>query len=110
MREEKRTAFERFQARYGGVVERVVHWRWVVVPVYVAAAVLIVWLVGKRLGVEIFPRSDAAQLALRLRAPVGTRVENTEGIALKVLDIIKREAGAGNGSGKMTAIVSPERG
>jgi multidrug efflux pump subunit AcrB len=94
--EQKRTPFERFQAHYGRVAEKVVGWRWVVVPIYLAASVLIVWLVGSRLGVDIFPRSDAAQLAVRLRAPVGTRVDNTEKIALQVLDIVKREAGPAN--------------
>jgi multidrug efflux pump subunit AcrB len=94
--EKQPTLFERFQARYGNVAEKVVGWRWLVVPMYVAATVLIVWLVGGRLGVDIFPKSDAAQLALRLRAPVGTRVDNTERIALQVLDVIKREAGPGN--------------
>jgi multidrug efflux pump subunit AcrB len=55
--------------------------------------VLIVVLLGPRLGNEIFPQIDAAQLQLRVRAPAGTRVEATEKIALKVLDLIKDEAG-----------------
>jgi multidrug efflux pump subunit AcrB len=88
-------AFERFQTNYARLLGRVVALRWVILPVYLAAAALIIWLVGGRLGVEIFPKTDAEQLALRLRAPVGTRVENTEAIALKVLDLIKNEAGAG---------------
>jgi multidrug efflux pump subunit AcrB len=94
--ERKPSAFERFQGHYGRMVETIVGWRWVLVPIYVAAAALVVWFVGSRLGVDIFPKSDAAQLALRLRARVGTRVENTEKIALQVLDIIKREAGSTN--------------
>ena len=90
-----RTAFQRFQEAYGKLVRRVVAWRWLIVPLYLVGAALVVWLVGRRLGTEIFPNADAGQLALRLRAPAGTRVENTEAIALKVLDLIKREAGAG---------------
>ena len=31
---------------------------------------------------------------MRLRAPTGTRVENTEQLALRVLDVVKREVGA----------------
>jgi multidrug efflux pump subunit AcrB len=95
-REKKRGAFERFQANYARLVGRVVALRWVILPVYLVAAALIIWLVGGHLGVEIFPKTDTEQLALRLRAPVGTRVENTEAIALKVLDLIKNEAGPGN--------------
>jgi multidrug efflux pump subunit AcrB len=39
---------------------------------------------------------EAGQLALRLRAPTGTRVERTEAIALEVLALIKKEAGPEN--------------
>jgi multidrug efflux pump subunit AcrB len=91
-----RTAFEHFQDLYGRFVRGVVTIRWLVVPVYFIAAVLVVWSLAGRLGVEIFPKTDAGQLALRLRAPVGTKVENTEALALKVLDLIKREAGPEN--------------
>jgi len=87
-----RTAFEHFQAAYGWFVRGMVTVRWLVVPVYLIAAALVVWSIGSRLGVEIFPKTDVGQLALRLRAPVGTKVENTEALALKVLDLIKREA------------------
>ncbi len=36
---------------------------------------------GRRLGMEIFPKVDAGQFQLRLRAPTGTRIEKTEEIA-----------------------------
>ena len=70
--------------------------RWILVPAYLAAAVLAVWVFGRGLGVEIFPQADAGQLAVRLRAPAGTRIEVTEPMALRALDLIKREAGADN--------------
>jgi multidrug efflux pump subunit AcrB len=38
----------------------------------------------------------SGQFALRLRAPTGTKVENTEQIALRALDLIKREVGDDN--------------
>jgi len=73
--------------------------RWVVAvrgraaTVYFALTVLIVALLGPRLGNEISRRSMPVSLQLRLRAPAGTRVETTEKVALKVLDLIKDEAG-----------------
>ena len=70
--------------------------RWLLVPAYLAAAVLAVWVLGRGLGVEIFPQADAGQLAVRLRAPAGTRIEVTEPMALRALELIKREAGADN--------------
>jgi multidrug efflux pump subunit AcrB len=64
--------------------------------VYLAVTSLLIVVIGKNLGVEIFPTVDTGQMALRLRAPTGTKVENTEQLALKVLDLIKREAGSNN--------------
>ena len=85
--------FERFRERYGRLIRSVVAAPGRAVSVYLALTVLIVVLLGPRLGNEIFPQIDAAQLQLRVRAPAGTRVEATEKIALKVLDLIKNEAG-----------------
>jgi len=50
-------------------------------------------VVGGSLGTEIFPSVDTGQLQVHLRAPAGTRIERTEQIALKTLDVIKREVG-----------------
>ena len=90
------TFFSRLQGAYAGLLRGVVAMRWLLVLVYLVAAIGIIWVVGRRLGTEIFPQVDSGQLALRLRAPTGTKVENTEQVALKALDLIKREAGADN--------------
>ncbi|MCB1086449.1 MAG: efflux RND transporter permease subunit, partial [Verrucomicrobiae bacterium] len=82
-----------FQKAYGGIVRGVVATRWVLVPAYLAAAGLVIWNFGPRLGTEIFPKVDAGQFALRFRAPSGTQVAITEGIAQKILETISREAG-----------------
>jgi multidrug efflux pump subunit AcrB len=66
------------------------------VPVYLAIAAGIIFVIGGNLGREIFPMVDAGQFALRLRAAPGTRIEETERIANRTLDIIAREAGPGN--------------
>jgi multidrug efflux pump subunit AcrB len=81
---------------YESILRPLLAARWLVVPLYLIGAVAVLWLVVPRLGTEIFPKVDAGQLQLRLRAAPGTRLEKTEAIALNVLEIIKREAGAGN--------------
>ncbi len=68
--------------------------RGLLVPGYLAVAILLVWIIGSRLGVEIFPKADAGQMALRVKAAGGTKLDNTEQLALRALEIIKREAGA----------------
>ena len=90
------TAFQRFQTRYAQLLTRVVRLRWLVLAVYLVLASLVILLIGQRLGKDIFPRVDAGQLQLRLRAPSGTRVEGTEAIALQALEMIKNEAGPQN--------------
>jgi multidrug efflux pump subunit AcrB len=89
-------SFERFQRRYAGLVDRVVRWRWLVVAVYLVVTGLIVVFIGRGLGTEIFPRVEAAQLQVRLRAPTGTQIDGTEAVALRALDLIKQEGGPQN--------------
>jgi multidrug efflux pump subunit AcrB len=70
--------------------------RWGVVGVYVVVAGLLIWLVGGRLGREIFPTVDTGQFQLRLRAPDGTRIERTEELAKEALAVIGEEVGPEN--------------
>ncbi len=81
---------------YASLLRPLLSARWLVVPVYLAAAAAALWLLAPRLGTEIFPKVDAGQLQLRLRAAPGTQLDKTEAVALRLLDLIKREAGADN--------------
>jgi multidrug efflux pump subunit AcrB len=90
------TRFARFQKRYGATAERLVRWRWLLVGVYLVVAVAVIVFVGGRTGAEIFPRVEAGQLQVRLRAPAGTRIEGTEALALQTLDLIRQEIGSNN--------------
>jgi multidrug efflux pump subunit AcrB len=86
-------AFTRFAARYARLASGLVSRAGLVVPAYLVLAIMLAVAAGIGLGTEIFPRVDAGQLQLRLRAPAGTQVEGTEKLALRVIDIIKEEAG-----------------
>ncbi len=94
--EPKETAFTRFQESYARLMHRVIRLRWGVLALYLGVTPLVILLIFRQLGTEIFPKVEAGQLALRLRAPTGTRVERTEAIALEVLDLIKKEVGPEN--------------
>ena len=91
----KHSSFDRFRDRYAGLSRRLVKLRWAVALVYIIAAGLIIFFVGRTLGREIFPNVDAGQFQLRLRAPEGTRIERTEEIVQRALEVIKKEAGQG---------------
>ncbi len=89
-------SFRSVQRAYGRLALGLSRARWVVLPLYLTGVGLWLAVAPGRLGVDIFPQADTGQFMLRLRAPAGTRVERTEGIAQKTLESISREAGAGN--------------
>jgi multidrug efflux pump subunit AcrB len=89
----RRSPFERGRDAYGRAVAVVLRGRWVVVPAYLAGTVAVIVLVGRSLGLEIFPRVDSGRFQLRMRAPDGTRYEETERLAIAALESIGREAG-----------------
>ena len=84
-----------WRERYGGWLSHAIGWRWTVAGGYVLGAAVLFLLLAPRMHLEIFPASDTGQFQLRLRAPTGTRIERTEAITLKALDIIRREVGPG---------------
>ncbi|EEF57523.1 efflux RND transporter permease subunit [Pedosphaera parvula] len=90
------SSFLRFQNRFANFSQRVLRLRWLVLLVYLGVAAAVIILFGRQLGTEIFPRVDAGQFQLRLRAQPGSRIEVTERIATNVLEIIKQEVGAQN--------------
>ena len=74
-----------FARMYQGIVKTAVTMRWVLVPAYLGGAALIIVSFGPFLGSEIFPKTDTGQFAIRFRAPSGTQVGITEGIARTLL-------------------------
>ncbi len=86
-------AFTRAQRSYAGFVGGIVKARWLVIIVYLIVAGLVIGVIGKRLGTDIFPATDTGQFALRFRGPSGTQVAITEKVAKKILATIAREAG-----------------
>jgi multidrug efflux pump subunit AcrB len=88
--------FGRVQRVFVPIVGFIVTWRWIVVPAYLIAAVLVVVLVGLDLGRELFPVTDMGQFVLRFRMPPGTTYELTREGWLECLRTIEEEAGAGN--------------
>jgi multidrug efflux pump subunit AcrB len=88
--------FDRVRGRYGAAIKQVLGARAAVIPAYLAMSGVLITIGALLLGREIFPRVDAGLFQLRVRAPVGTRVERTEAITREALEEIKRAAGGGN--------------
>jgi multidrug efflux pump subunit AcrB len=94
--EERKGLFERVRDGYGRYLQSVLRFRWPLLAAYLLVSALVIYLSLPRLGTEIFPTVNAGQFQVRLRAPTGTRIERTELVALKALDIIRREVGPEN--------------
>jgi multidrug efflux pump subunit AcrB len=94
--EEHEGIFGRLRSTYERYLKFTLTLRWPLVIGYLIAAIALILLLLPRMGSEIFPDSNAPLLRIRLRAPTGTRIEETERIVLHALDIINQEAGAAN--------------
>ena len=94
--ERREGAFGRLNALYGRYLGAVLRFRWPLAVVYLVTSFGLLYVLAPRLGTEIFPDVSSSLYRIRMRAPVGTRIEETERILLRALDIIGRDAGPGN--------------
>ena len=85
--------FDRILPSFARVVGAMVRRRWVVVPAYFVACALVLWLLGRQVGRELFPQVDAGQFVLRFRTPPGSQYELTRRCAVRILDVINEETG-----------------
>ena len=88
--------FSRFQSSYASLLAPLLSARWLVLLVYLGLAAGGLYFLAPKLGTELFPKVDAGQIQIRLRAAPGTHLDKTEAIAQRVLELIKREAGPDN--------------
>ncbi len=86
----------RLRGWYVRYLNAVMAWRWPLVIGYLTASMALLYVLLPRIGTEIFPDSDPTLYRIRLRAPAGTRVEETERMVLRALDIIRRDWGPDN--------------
>ena len=94
--EEREGIFGHLRSFYTRYLNLVLRLRWPFAIVYLVTSMALVYILFPGMGTEIFPEANAEMLRIRLRAPVGTRIEETERIVLKALDVIKRDVGADN--------------
>src|SRR5829696_1911888 len=94
--QEERGFFERLRTSYRQRLESALRLRWALLALYTVATLGLIVLLYPRLGAELFPTVETKQLQLRLRAPTGTRLERTELLAMKAMDVIKNGVGPAN--------------
>jgi multidrug efflux pump subunit AcrB len=88
--------FERLRSSYRDRLESVLRLRWAVIGAYLVASAAFIYILFPRIGTEVFPAVETKQLQLRLRAPTGTRLERTELIEMKAMEVVKNLVGPNN--------------
>src|SRR6266849_4599026 len=79
-------AFERLRESYHGVLDRCLHHRRAFVIAFFAACLGSLALIVPWLGQDFFPNIDSGSFNLHLRAPTGTRIEETA----RLCDLVER--------------------
>ncbi|HET6323748.1 MAG TPA: efflux RND transporter permease subunit, partial [Planctomycetaceae bacterium] len=91
-----RTHLAALRRPYQRILAFVLRLRYFVLATYAIGCVLLIGFAWSRLGIDIFPAVDAGEFRLRLRAPVGSHIEETERLALKTLDVAREVIGPQN--------------
>jgi hydrophobe/amphiphile efflux-1 (HAE1) family protein len=59
-----------------------------------------------RIGSEFFPSSDESQISITLRTPIGSRIERTEQVAVRVEDLVRKSLGGGDENGLLRTLTA----
>lgn len=82
--------FEQLRERYHGLLNDAIKHRTLFVSIFLALIIISLLALGPWLGQDFFPAVDAGQIKLHLRAPTGTRVEETAAICDDVGGVIRQ--------------------
>src|SRR6266404_1034626 len=103
-------AFERLRERYHGLLERCLHHRRAFLITFFAACLGSLALIVPLLGQDFFPSIDSGSFNLHLRAPTGTRIEETARLCDLVEQFIKQQLPPGEVSNVIDNIGLPYSG
>lgn len=81
---------EKSNSTYGSLICLMTGMRWISLPLGLTLAMGLLWVAGSQTGTDLFPPVDNGQVQFRLRAPAGTRIEETEAIIQESLRWIKK--------------------
>ncbi len=92
----KLSPFDKFRNRFLRFLDRLFPYSKLVVVLYVLFISGIAFLLLQSIGRDVLPKVNARQFQVRLRAPDGTRVENTERDVVKSLAVLDTLVGKDN--------------
>lgn len=79
--------FDRFRERYLKTLDRLKSKSGLALSAYAVLSMAMIAVLVMFIGTEIFPKTDAGQAVVRVKLPVGTRLERTELVAKRVLHL-----------------------
>jgi multidrug efflux pump subunit AcrB len=88
--------FNRYKIKYVRAGERIKTSGGIITLLFVLISVGLIVLLYSLTGTELFPKADTGQAQVRLRLPVGTRLERTEDATRKLLSLVNDIAGKQN--------------
>jgi multidrug efflux pump subunit AcrB len=88
--------FERMRMRYLRFIDRMMPYRKIIVFGYVIVICGLAFILMQSIGRDVLPKVNGSQFQVRLRAPEGTRIEQTETRTYKAINIIKDLVGPEN--------------
>ncbi len=92
----KQSLFKKIQNKYESTGKKLTRsFVWISV-LFIILSLVLCALLFTFIGTELFPKTDSGQTQIRLRLPVGTRLERTEEATLKLLQLSEAIVGKGN--------------
>lgn len=88
--------FNRFKNNYVNYSRRIKTGGGIITALFIVVSAGLIGLLFSAIGTELFPKADTGQSQVRLRLPVGTRLERTEDATRKLLSLVNDIAGKEN--------------
>jgi multidrug efflux pump subunit AcrB len=95
-RDGKVSLFEKVRSGYLRLIDKMMPYRKIVTPVYLVVSILIILLLFNAIGRDVLPKVNGSQFQVRLSAPQGTRMEETEKKTVTAINAIKKIVGPEN--------------
>ncbi|MDG2201163.1 MAG: efflux RND transporter permease subunit [Phycisphaerales bacterium] len=84
--------FQRIVPRYVGVLSTMLQYRYLTLAVSVAVLLFsLAFMVGGRVGYNFLPSDDAESVMVKFEMPIGTPLEHTKAVALRVEDALHEQ-------------------
>lgn len=93
---EKLKGFEKIRARFIRFLKRTMPYRMPIVITYIIGSLFLAFFLINHIGRDVLPKSNSGQFQVRLGAPDGTRIEKTELVTLRAIDVIDSLVGKKN--------------